>query len=678
MVFLKVPVNSFTTKIDQLPPEAELRKFFERYKEDEPDPLRERPGFKVPRRVKIEWVTTDPESPYYRDSADKALPIMAELRPLMAGAGIGSAPALDSALAVDLAPKMADQAEYAAYVKGVNSKSWWEARSTDTDSDNPYATGIRRPETRAAVAGQLIGSGMTGATPWSVAGTLGGAIDIQMAEQKVRAVGITLAGTNPFLPGVLAQEAGLVTVPVASFDAVRGLMATRFRERLAKDMAGGALANLTKDLEAKHFNPKDAADYVDKNANPAHGISHGVMKEARDFQSIADDPDIAALRKAVEGKVPFTPSARQSFASQFFPQEPLLYRPQPLRGSIDSSNYEFWLTENDKAYVPTFDQARPTVEAAWKLQQARKLAEDEAKQIIEAVKNRPEGISPDRFIKDEAARRGYDSFDRVDIAKLVPVPQILIGGETQYHPFTFSETQFANPRPDVVDKLLQDLKEPGAGTVVKDLPDRNEYVAVLVKKPDVPSQDEFLDVYRNAGNGLDSLWSMYQSEREAKFRTNLMKQLRVEARATLDTQGKYKIDPDVRSASFSTAATVRSDGRIVNGEAAAANNGLAAAQRAARGSRFLPQTTAEVHLNAPFPHASLVGRGRPLPGPGQPAAGRRRQARAEKESRTHQVPPRQARQERRGHLPRNRHRPLCPRLRREGRHGRSHRCRPRR
>jgi len=553
VAFLKVPVSQFTGQVKEEPTEPDLKKLYERSKEDEPDPLRERFGFKVPRRVKVEWVTTDPESKYYRKLADeKALPLLAAVRPLMGAGGPASYPALAAAVAADLTPKLEEQAEYAAYVSSV--KSWWDATplpalgAERTEREGPYATGLRRADTVAAVVGQALGAAGTNCPPWTARLTLALAQAANLAEQKERAVSITLAGASPFLPGILAQEAAYVTVPVASFDAVRGAMAARAREHLARDMARGALDTLTKDVAAKHFNPKEAADYVLKNANPEHGIVHGAMTEARDVFAIADDPALAPLRQAAEGKVPFAPSARQNFASQFFPSDKQRYQPQQLRGSIDFTGptYYFWLTENDPAYVPSFDEARPKILDAWKFQKARKLAEDEAQRIIDAVQHRPDGTSPERFLKDEAARLGYETFDVLKLAKLFVVPQVLFGSATQYRPFEFTETQFANPRPDTVEKLFQDLKEPGDGTVVKDRPDRNDYVAVLLKKPDVPTQDEFFTVYAGAGNTLDSLWSIFQSEREEQFRSDLLKQLRVEARAPLDTQGQYRIDPEVR------------------------------------------------------------------------------------------------------------------------------------
>jgi hypothetical protein len=458
-------------------------------------------------------------------------------------------------LVAALTPDLAVQSQYDAYVKG--TKSWWDASSlpplsptAEPERDGPYATGLRRPDTAVAVLGQLLGAAATGATQWTTPAALHGATAVRLTEQRARVVSIALAGSSPFLPGVIAQEAAYVTVPVQPLSAVRDVMAERARTHLGPQLAEGALETFKKELTAKRFSPKEAAEYVQKNANAEHGITaHGIMAEARDATEIAGDPALAPLKGAREQQLAMTPQEAKQFADTLFrPSQP--YEPEQFH-TAGGTLYYFWLAESAKAYEPKFEAARPKVEAAWKFAKARELARKAAEQVIASIKDRPQGTSAERFLQDEAARRGYEWFTAFPpIAKLdkVEEAQIMQMTGTQYRPYKFNESKFPYPRPDAVDKLFQDLKEPDEATVLKDRPDRVYYVAVLLKKPTVPSEKDFFDVYQRAPRGFlpDPLWSIFQNQRDEQYRAELVKQFRGESQAPLDEDGNYKMDPEVR------------------------------------------------------------------------------------------------------------------------------------
>src|SRR5207245_11730101 len=126
--------------------------------------------------------------------------------------------------------------------------------------------------------------------------------------------------------------------------------------------AEGALETAKKDLTAKRVNPKDAAEYVQKNANAEHGITaHAIMTEARDATEIAGDPALAPLKGARQQQLAMTPQDAKAFADTLFkPTQP--YEAEPFHNA-GGALYYFWLAENAKAHVPTFDAARPEVEA---------------------------------------------------------------------------------------------------------------------------------------------------------------------------------------------------------------------------------------------------------------------------------------------------------------------------
>jgi hypothetical protein len=548
--FVKVPVSQFTGQVKEEPTEKELKDLFERYKNNEPNPESDKPGFKVPRRIKVEWVSANADSPFFANKAAEALQVLDAARPHLARRGPGDS-ALSAAmrLAAALMPDLAVKAEYDSYVKSV--RSWWDANSLIPDPSNPYSTGLRRPDTVAAVIGQAVGAGTTGATPLTAAVTLGGHIDLRLAEQRARAASIALAGSSPFLPAIIADEAAYVTIPVKPLDAVRADMVERARTRLGPQLAEGALKTFKDELDAKRFTPKDAAEYVKTHATPEHGItSHAIMADARDVTDIANDPALAPLREARALQIAMTPQDARAFADTLF-KPSQLFHPEEFR-TPSGAEYYFWLTESDKAYVPTFDQAKPKVETAWKSIKARELARKAAEQLIAAMKQKPEGTSAERFLRDEALRHGYEWFTPVTpIAKLVTVPDPMGGfmSATQYGPYRFDEAKMPYPQKDTVDTLFRELKHADDATVLRDRPDRTYYVAALLKNPAVPTEEEFFKVYQkapHAGFLPDSLWTHFQSERDEQYRTALVKQFRAEATKQLEDDGSYKLDPEVR------------------------------------------------------------------------------------------------------------------------------------
>jgi hypothetical protein len=597
--FLRIPVSQFTDQVKEVPSEEELKDLFKRYKNERPDPERSTPGFTVPPRAKVEWVAANPDTAHFRDEAAKVLPYLDGARAVgsfLAGAGsLGGVPGVQAALGTAIASNLPLQAEYAAQVG--RTRSWWDAHSPgfdpDPDRDNPFATGLHNPDTVTAVLGQVLGTAATGGTPLSglsvvemfvepttagplgqrpasltVADTAGGTtlgvavalkgnISARLIEHKAREARMILAGVNPFPLAVAAQQAALSNVPVPRVTAISAELMDRARGRLAQDLARGALDTFVKDLEAKRSDPKAAAEFVKANATPEHGITgHGVMSEWKSEVEIANDPALAPLRRAQLGRLPATPADARDFASTFF-RTTQPYKPEAFR-VVGDTRYHYWLTDYAKPYEPKFDEARPLVEKEWKFDKARKLARQKAQQVIDAVKGRAEGISADRFFRDEAERlkesapaAGYERFEfEADpyIAKLVPDKRPLPGDPTRYGPYRIDTAKFPSPRSDTVEELFNALKEPGDATILRDRPDRNYYVALLAERK-VPTESEFLRVYEKAprdGTFIDGLWSRFLAEREEQYRTALVRHLRKQAEAPLDDQDNYDIKPGAR------------------------------------------------------------------------------------------------------------------------------------
>jgi hypothetical protein len=582
VALLKLPVSQFIGQVKGTPGDRELQELYRNFKDAEPNPDLERPGFKVPRRVKVAWVSADSSAPYYRERSKDLLPLLSGAQaltlltapqPIPAGAVTLAGPAALASI-----QKLPLQAEYDAFVWGVSRfggppeggiGSWWnqgnplgrsEPAKWDTTTDllhpipqgnNLYAVGLHRPDTAASVLGQLLASVATKAPGWSAALTLQGATTERRAGQADRVASLVLAGSNPSLFGALAQGAALVTVPVPPLTAVRDVLEERLRDRVVEhDLVPTALTTFVQGLEAKRFDPKEAEAFIKANATPEHGITaFAVMAEPRDKYTIADDPALAPLRHAFSPQTPLTTSTLRQFGETFFTQKQL-YRPQKLANNVGGKDYYWWLTEDKPGYVPSFAEARPEVEAAWRLAEARKLAEKEANAIAERVRKLSESETPDRFLRDEAAQHpGREVTEPLTpITKLVKSESLAFLGPTQYRPYQFKESDIALPRPNALDKLFDDLKKPRDAVVLADRPSQTFYVVALKARTE-PTEEEFLRAYQHAprsGFLPDTLWAHFQAQREEKYHTDLIKQFRAEAGASLDPQGNFLIDPDVR------------------------------------------------------------------------------------------------------------------------------------
>jgi hypothetical protein len=348
------------------------------------------------------------------------------------------------------------------------------------------------------------------------------------------------------------------------------------------------LLRLKKDLEAR--NAKDAPGFVAQQAVPSEGITqHQAMPQARNRYDINEAVALAPLNQAYEKQVRSLRDSGQpspSFDSLFFTDNQQLYRPEflweeevlqsiqqfvkmtggrfrPSREQVDTfrqshfasqirkgeTPFLYWKTEDKRASIPSFAEAKPKIVAAWRLQKARELARQEAEAIAAAVRNRKEGITGERFLREEAAKRGMEVFlPPGKIARLVSAPSFQAGGD-DYKPYQFPDSQIAFPKPDTVEKLMQNLLKPGDATVVSDRPEKIFYVATLIKREE-PSKEKFYILYEKTPRSAlilrDLLWDRFLAEQQVQFRKDLVRQLRSEA-TNLDDQGNYVIDINVRN-----------------------------------------------------------------------------------------------------------------------------------
>ena len=66
---IDVPVAAFLPKVTGTPSEDELKKLFDKYKNQEPRPDADQPGFSEPRRSRSSGSPPPPDLPYYQAAA---------------------------------------------------------------------------------------------------------------------------------------------------------------------------------------------------------------------------------------------------------------------------------------------------------------------------------------------------------------------------------------------------------------------------------------------------------------------------------------------------------------------------------------------------------------------------------------------------------------------------------
>src|SRR5262249_44311935 len=144
------------------------------------------------------------------------------------------------------------------------------------------------------------------------------------------------------------------------------------------------------------------------------GWKHGASTQLHDQIEIANDPGLAPLKEAFYSGSSATDDPRgkqfaermfsdpSSFLSEQRAEQPKVFTPSEIHGN--RATFLYWRTEFQPAKVRTFEEARAQVEAAWRLEKARKLARAEADKIAEqAQKTKGDAV---RTLTEESIRFG--------------------------------------------------------------------------------------------------------------------------------------------------------------------------------------------------------------------------------------------------------------------------------
>jgi hypothetical protein len=571
---LPIAVKDFVSKVQAAPKEQDLRNLYERYKEEEPAAARRQPGFKEPRRVKVQYFSYRTNGPFARKQAAQMLELLPLFRlgvpvaPFAAGGGL----AWGASLAVPADLDTAIRAQYENYRREEAGR----VVKFDKDDANIFQGASRfglgfdlnaqqalAAQAPAATVGQLLGLAGTGATPLAAPVTWMGTNDL--SERAT----LTLYSSS-VLAGASSSPLTALTLPtrylhsVRPLEEVRGQMVERIETNLAARLMESHVLAVRKEID-KLLASRDEAklnEYL-KKAVAENGLDnfHSMTKTQTRQEMLDDlDPALKALRTAYEQSMedPFNPFAffrrqpRPDFVSAMFHNFVVLEKDEPTRSIkpfkslFEDSSWVFWRSEDKPAHVRPFNEVRAQVKDAWYLEQARKLAREEARRIDDELKK--QRLAPADAVKFLREQKQGEVFELTNVAHLQSkVANVLAGHKfsaSDFQPYVVPKDLIAYPPDNFVAQLLK-LKERGDSLVLADQPVRHFYVAVLMEKPQVPERQEFYSIYNSRGAD-NILWTQMIDARQRKYAEKVIKQLRAEATKDLEG-GEYIIPEKVRS-----------------------------------------------------------------------------------------------------------------------------------
>jgi transcriptional regulator with XRE-family HTH domain len=535
VAMLPIPVQHFVDQVKGSPPEATLRELYEAYRADEAAPDRQSPGFKEPRRIRVETVSARSESPFYQ-SAGRAQAITPAAGALFGGPFGGPVAGFWPA-AYD--PLWRGYSVYAGETRS------WIARGIGVGVDL-----VDRQPLFAAVAALTIG-----ATPGGIlsSGTTAA------AENVFYNVGLAKVAGSLLAAGAGSQPLAAIGLPfpyrttVLPPEKVESALFAKVVDGLAPTLVAKNLDEMVTELAKLKSRPSEAEAYVAK-AIKEFGLSHTLMAEPKTSYQLADDPALQGLKSSIEeealarirdGDDSLAPDLARTLLSTVGVYDPQRYPPGG-RWSIVKEPYVWWRVKDLPAHERPFDVVRPEVESAWRIDQARALARAVAERVEAAVKKNvaanKSAAEAVKVLRSFGPEFGPE-YELNDVARILPVDTAQANMGQPYVPYTVPRDRIPYPRPDFVDRLMS-LKEPGDVILLRDKPATTVFVAVLEERSDPimsgakPNLSGFLEEYRNAEK-RGSLWQQqFIVERRRAYIREVEKQMRIDATGgKVDEQG---------------------------------------------------------------------------------------------------------------------------------------------
>ncbi|MGL4554422.1 MAG: hypothetical protein ACRC33_24940, partial [Gemmataceae bacterium] len=555
---MPVKVEAFLGQVTAEPKEDELRKLFDRHKDQEPGPASRTPGFKEPRRVRAEYVIGSVESPYFRDHGRLRAEYLAELsEPWRRAKVVLNAPALSPlgagplgwALAV-AGPVVEDpvQTEYETYLKTTEAWAYPDFGGFQKEGSLQLSS-VLKPGAVAATVADLGGPLAQVATLYGV-----GTVNEQRGSIKLtaaRVLGLAPAGASAGLDSLLTSVA--LAAPfrpdVLPVEYLRPTIVAAQQQRLAREHLAAVMADLREELAKLKGKSDASAELVQKRAKESH-LSFHRMPRAVSASVLTDATKTAS---GDLGLGPFKDGINRLMGRAFTFAEvaQVLFADQGTyalgRNNVIPSETEemlFWRSEDLPAKLRSFAEARDDVAAAWKLEQARDLARRKAVEIRDRInKDKPTPADAARLLAESKAG---EIFELDAVAQFIPPKEVRPEARTEYRRYEVPEAlegKLPYPPADLP-KLLLEAKRAGDALVFLDRPGRTFYVAVLEAR-DEPSVSDFKKLYERSPF-RDPLYDRFVRDKQVEYARAMVEQLRKEAGAKLDKEGRYELPEGVR------------------------------------------------------------------------------------------------------------------------------------
>jgi hypothetical protein len=438
------------------PTDDELKTLYNQFKDTVPNPEKEQPGFKIPPKIRLQWLKLTGEEPYYIKLAEEQLKqetLQAQLRAVIDSPLLGGMPALPfNARAFVIDPLTTKSYDEKVRIHNRDLQERYGSPNVSVvrafGTSPPLDTSVVRPANMGiatgAMGGQLIGFGSPLA---GLAMTASGPMAHEIGDRVKAGIPAVLgmipgpALFNTAVGGAAAYETMVPKpLPIEAYkgELVKDLIASRAKELVfgSRDTSFG--------IEQRKDIPGDLKTFVDevnklsdggkgRDKEPAkkyiaefvakRGLTIQGSKTPQSEWTLADDPDLAPLvaahKEAVRASeqqqgdyIPFAthffwrPPGRTSaitgtYAAEQFPPE--RRNPMGMPDSEDKSSFLVWRAEEVAATGANFIAAKDTVKTAWKRIKARELAKQKAEAIAEAIrKSDKSGDALIQTIKDQA------------------------------------------------------------------------------------------------------------------------------------------------------------------------------------------------------------------------------------------------------------------------------------
>jgi hypothetical protein len=573
------------------PPEDELRRLFEHYKDVEPSPERAEPAFKEPSRVRVEWLVFSRDLPYFRARAKTRL----TFGPLADDASIASATtALGGAFAVGTCPpalaslipvtqyRTALSAEYEEYER---RERMWQFE-TFTYRERKFHDSVYRDPEPAAVTVGLLGVAAqnscvgAGAVPLLqvMAGNYATLADNEtLAQNRMLSAQLSLALSPMHVPAIgcpggIIPAAAYYTMPVKTQEQAASLLLEELETKYVDKAIAAATTELRDELNKLKSNETEAKKKIDE-AIAKYGVKRESMKRAMDRYEVAKDDKDASLKALREAYGNRAKDNSLPFDFAIFLQEkwldPRFGIPSPgalkglyLPGMFDvestKDRYFVWEVEATNASTPkNLAEARKNVEDAWYRLEARNLAREKAEEINRRMRDlKGKNVVAEMKKDPEFAKYVKDAFTLYRVSRLLKSTGAGAMGLSPYVPYVIDTSRIAFAPGNMVDDFVKSLKTPGDSKVYLDRPEGQCYVVLLESRNNCDylnptERQEFNDLYAKAR--IDGFWQRnLMPDRERERLKLLINQLRTESGAPTvlnDRTGylDYKLPEGVRA-----------------------------------------------------------------------------------------------------------------------------------